>query len=170
MDKVTLPAFANPKKLPHQRPEISGFELAMEKLNLESESEILLYAGKGCFAVPRTWYLFKYFGLQNVWIIEGGLEAWKEGGGRVEDGPGNLDFPDVTSSIASLPPQTESGAPKISTSITAHTFVDMDYVNVQSTKPDSNKKILDARSAARFYNKEGASEREGVRKGHMPNR
>ena len=170
MNLITLPAFANPKGLPHQRPETSAFSLALEKLNLTADSSIILYGGKGCFAVPRSYYLFRSFGVSNVRILEGGLTAWTEGGGELERGCGKLHFPDVTDAIQSLPPVPQTNEAQLSASPEGeHSFVDMDAVNAQSTSPRDDTKIIDARSDARFYNREGAWEREGVRKGHMPN-
>ena len=33
---------------------------------------------------PRAWWMFKYFGHNNVFILNGGLKAWRQANGRIE--------------------------------------------------------------------------------------
>jgi thiosulfate/3-mercaptopyruvate sulfurtransferase len=40
---------------------------------------------------PRGWWLFKAFGHEQVSVLDGGLTAWRVGGGPLERGPGAVE-------------------------------------------------------------------------------
>ena len=48
---------------------------------------IVAYDGHGMFSSPRVWFTFRLFGVDNVFILEGGLPRWKVQGRPLENGP-----------------------------------------------------------------------------------
>lgn len=54
---------------------------------ISNDSEVIVYA---CGMLPyaiRAWWVLKYAGHENVRVLNGGLSAWKEAGGMVEQEP-----------------------------------------------------------------------------------
>ena len=56
------------------------------KIGISNDLEVILY-GNGILAcATRAWWLLRYAGLENVRVLNGGLAAWKQAGGAVEQG------------------------------------------------------------------------------------
>ncbi len=54
------------------------------EIGISEDSEVILYA---CGMLPyaaRAWWLLRYAGHNNVRVLNGGLSAWKEAGGKTE--------------------------------------------------------------------------------------
>jgi len=72
-------------------PEISDFEKYVNSLGITKgihvqTNRIILYDNHpkfGMFSAPRVWWMFRYFGFQDVQILEGGLPSWVKEGGLV---------------------------------------------------------------------------------------
>jgi len=57
---------------------------AIGKAGISNDSEVIVYA---CGMLPyaiRAWWVLKYAGHDNVRILNGGLSAWKDAGGNIE--------------------------------------------------------------------------------------
>lgn len=66
------------------------------KMGLNAESAVVVYDhGKGLLAA-RAWWILTWAGIDNVRILDGGIDAWERAGQPVVGGPGN--FP-ATSTI-----------------------------------------------------------------------
>ena len=53
------------------------------KLGVGSDTHVIVYdsnANFGMFSAPRAWWLFRYFGHENVSILDGGFPKWEEAG------------------------------------------------------------------------------------------
>lgn len=57
------------------------------RVGISQDSEVILYAPGMLPAATRAWWLLRYAGLNNVRVLNGGLEAWKKTGGQVEQEP-----------------------------------------------------------------------------------
>ncbi len=72
IDKIS-----NPKtNLPHMLPSERRFEEKIRKFGVNQNSSIVVYDIKGIFSSPRVWWMFKYFGHSNVFVLDGGLKKW----------------------------------------------------------------------------------------------
>lgn len=132
--------------LPHmlQQPEI--FAASMSALGISNNATIVIYEQEGVFSAPRARWMLRTFGAPNLYILNGGLNAWL---------------------AASLP--TESG-PVQRPAATFHANLNheavKDFAQIQQLIAE-HKQILDARSAARFAGT-APEPRPGISSGHMP--
>jgi len=99
------------------------------------------------FSSPRVWFTFRFFGADNVFVLEGGLPKWKAERRALESGP-------VTHPAKSFVARRRGD-------------VVASLVRVQQALASHSAQIVDARSPERFRG-EAPEPRPGVRSGHMP--
>ncbi len=134
--------------LPHTMPEASVFEQHARDLGINGDATIVVYDDIGIYCAPRVWWMFKAMGHNNVYVLNGGLPAWKSKGYRCQVGfatelkPGDFR---VSESSALL--------------IKLNAFL--------QRRGESDTQVVDARSEGRFLGTE-AEPRAGLRGGHMP--
>ena len=132
--------------LPHMLPTPEDFSRSMSALGIGDNNTIVIYEQQGVFSAPRAWWMLRTFGAQHVYILEGGLRAWKDSGLPIESG-----------SVHRIP----SG---FHATLRRNAVVDLDQLKDQMVK---HQQILDARSAGRF-NGTAPEPRPGLSSGHMP--
>jgi thiosulfate/3-mercaptopyruvate sulfurtransferase len=134
--------------LPHALPPATVFAEKVGALGIAETDTIVVYDGPGFFSAPRVWWMFRHFGADKVYLLDGGSDAWKAGDLPVETGEPQAkpardfkaaDNPDGVASLDEMRRVVESGA----------------------------SQIADARPAGRFTG-EVPEPREGMRSGHMP--
>jgi thiosulfate/3-mercaptopyruvate sulfurtransferase len=132
--------------LPHMLPTPEAFSRSMSALGISDTSTIVLYEQQGVFSAPRAWWMLRTFGAQNVYVLDGGLNAWTE-----------LKLP------------TESGPVHLAPATFHATLHHEAVVNLTQLKERlaQHNQILDARSAPRF-NGTAPEPRPGLSSGHMP--
>lgn len=136
--------------LPHMLPTPEFFAECVGKMGISNNTKVIIYGQSGIALGPaRAWWMFKAFGHQDVYILNGSLQDWENQGYSVEIS--EPEEPVVQSYTASLNPNV---------------VVDIDQVmdiSLQKSAP-----ILDARPKDRF---DGVAPepREGMRGGHIPN-
>jgi thiosulfate/3-mercaptopyruvate sulfurtransferase len=133
--------------LPHMLPGPDQFGAAAGDLGISEKDTIIVYDGSGLYSAPRVWWTFRIFGARNVFILDGGLPAWKADGRP-----------------------TETGAvkrPKKTFNAEMDTRAVAMLTDVQMALNDRSAQVVDARSAGRFAGRE-AEPRPGLRSGHMP--
>ena len=69
--------------LPHMLPSIKKFEKEMSKLGLNKKDTIIIYCKEGILSSPRVWWSFYFYGHKEVYVLDGGLKAWKLSGGKL---------------------------------------------------------------------------------------
>src|ERR1700719_3153771 len=74
------------RSLPHMLPPPHVFELHMARLGISNDSKVVVYDGAGLFSAPRVWWTFRIFGVENVFILDGGFPKWRTEGRPVEAG------------------------------------------------------------------------------------
>ena len=154
----------NPKNLPHMMPPAKLFGLAMDKLGIGENDTVVVYAAKGCFAAPRTWFTFRSMGhdVNKVYIMNGGIDDWIETGGLVDTDPAAS----IRASDLDMNQEAIYSCAKEASQV-----VDIEYVSkvVDSILNDNptNDIVYDARSLGRFSGTE-PEPRKGIRGGHMP--
>ncbi|MDP2411781.1 MAG: 3-mercaptopyruvate sulfurtransferase [Pseudolabrys sp.] len=133
--------------LPHMLPGPAQFGEAAGKLGIAETDTIVVYDGTGLYSAPRVWWTFRIFGARKVYILDGGLPAWKSEGRPTEGGA-------VTREPREFKAEMDTGA------VAMHS-------DVQMALNDDKIQVVDARSAARFAGRD-PEPREGLRSGHMP--
>jgi thiosulfate/3-mercaptopyruvate sulfurtransferase len=137
----------NSVDLPHMLPGPDQFSAAAGALGISEKDTIVVYDGSGFYSAPRVWWTFSIFGACNVFILDGGLPAWKAEGRPTEAGEVK-------------PPRRTFNA-RMDTSAVAM------LSDVQIALNDRSAQVVDARSAGRFAGSE-PEPRAGLRSGHMP--
>ena len=133
--------------LPHMLPGPDQFGAAAGALGISEKDTIVVYDGTGLYSAPRVWWTFRIFGARNVFILDGGLPAWKAEGRPTEAGHVKRDKRTFNASM-------DTGAVAM-------------LGDVQMALNDQSTQVVDARSAARFAGRE-KEPRAGLRSGHMP--
>lgn len=133
--------------LPHMLPGPDQFGEAAGALGIAESDTIIIYDSSGFFSAPRVWWTFHIFGARNVFILDGGLPAWKQEGRPTEAG-------DVKRPTRKFNASMDTGAVAMLT-------------DVRMALSEESAQVVDARSAGRFAGTE-PEPRPGLRSGHMP--
>jgi thiosulfate/3-mercaptopyruvate sulfurtransferase len=133
--------------LPHMLPGPDQFAEAVGNLGITENDTIVVYDGNGFYSAPRVWWTFRIFGARNVFILDGGLPAWKQEGRPIDSG--------------------EVKRPKRTFNASMDTGAVAMLGDVQMAINDRSAQVVDARSAGRFAGTE-PEPRAGLRSGHMP--
>jgi thiosulfate/3-mercaptopyruvate sulfurtransferase len=133
--------------LPHMLPGPGQFAESAGNLGVTENDTIVVYDGSGFFSAPRVWWTFKIFGARNVFILDGGLPAWKQEGWPLDTG-------EVKRPTRTFNANMDTGAVAM-------------LSDVQMALNNSSAQVVDARSAGRFAGTE-PEPRPGLRSGHMP--
>jgi thiosulfate/3-mercaptopyruvate sulfurtransferase len=132
--------------LPHMLPGPDQFARAVGALGIADTDTIVIYDGLGLFSAPRVWWTFRIFGAKNVFILDGGMPAWKAEGRSVEAG-------EVKRPPRKFKAEMDTGA--------------VAMVGDVQMALNNDAQVVDARSAGRFNGQE-PEPRAGLRSGHMP--
>lgn len=69
-------------------PAAEHFAAAAGHLGIGDGTHVVAYAQDAPIWATRLWWLLRYFGHDEVSVLDGGLAAWRTAGGRVEPGEG----------------------------------------------------------------------------------
>lgn len=84
----------------HPLPDLEKFLEEMRKLGVNNDSKIIIYDDGNIAMAGRLWWLLKYIGKEDVYILIGGKEAYKEAGGDLtKDLPGAEEEGDLSLKI-----------------------------------------------------------------------
>lgn len=64
----------------HLLPKLEDFKNALEQTGATNDSTFIIYDAGDNFTAGRMWFLLKYFGLENAFVVNGGLKALEEAG------------------------------------------------------------------------------------------
>ncbi|CEL94690.1 unnamed protein product [Vitrella brassicaformis CCMP3155] len=142
---------------PHMLPSPMEFSEHTSRLGVQSGDYVVCYDSIGIFSAPRLWWMFHFFGLPNVSVLDGGLKKWLSDGYPTDDSP---------------PAPLPSPAPPLPISTQAHML--RSYEDINANIDNYNKgmtsgveQMLDARPLNRFEGKE-PEPRPNLPSGHMP--
>lgn len=134
--------------LPHMMPPATVFSSACRALGIGDGKSVLIYDALGLFSAPRVWWMFRNFGVDRVFILDGGLPKWVAEGRPLETGP------------------ARGREARHFTARRNHGAV-ADLGDVKKALAGGRTQVVDARPADRFRG-ETPEPRPGLRSGHMP--
>ena len=141
---------ADPKNpLPHMIPSKEIFSMMMQNLGINNQDEIIIYDNSPLLSSARAWFLFRYFGHENIFILNGGLKNWEKFGGEITNKKTIISTGDFQSK-------------------NEQKDLVVDLNQMISFSNNNSKLILDARSYKRFTG-EAKEPRPGLLSGHIPN-
>jgi thiosulfate/3-mercaptopyruvate sulfurtransferase len=73
----------------HPLPQPDEFEDAMRRIGINDDSRVVIYDDCGGKSGARAWWLLRWAGKTDVYLLDGGLKAWIAEGGDLAVGPGN---------------------------------------------------------------------------------
>jgi thiosulfate/3-mercaptopyruvate sulfurtransferase len=132
----------------HPLPSLEAFEKALRGAGIDEGDLVVAYDDAGGSIAARLWWLLRWFGHENVAILDGGLQAWVGSGGKLTT---EVPTPKEGNFRAKPPPA-------------GWTF-DKNDVRGFAAKGTSAPLLLDARAPERYR---GEIEPIDARPGHIP--
>lgn len=134
--------------LPHMMPDPHTFAKAMADLGIDGGKPVIVYdRSPNHFSAPRVWFTLRSYGLENTFVLDGGLLLWQAEGYPVASGE------EIAAPVPGRDWSLEPGRVLTAADVTR--------------EAEARTPILDARSQDRF---DGVAPepRPGVKSGHMP--
>lgn|SRR5699024_270058 len=128
----------------HPLPEIDVFSKKLGEMGITKDSRVVVYDDKNNTFAPRAWWLLRYVGIENVYVLKGGMKAWEEAGYE------------VTKTMPVAAPTT------FTPNIKPNTTVSMEEVRDRNR---DNSILIDSRAFERYI---GEQEPLYSKKGHIP--
>jgi thiosulfate/3-mercaptopyruvate sulfurtransferase len=69
----------------HPLPDMNEFARKMESLGVDDEKTVVVYDDYELTSAGRLWWMLKYIGKDNVYVLEGGFKGWGEKGFETTD-------------------------------------------------------------------------------------
>jgi len=133
--------------LPHMVPPPHIFSSKVRKLGLGDGLRLVIYDQRGIWSAPRVWWTFRYFGHDEVAVLDGGLPKWLNEGRPVEEGEAH--------------PEERHFTPRM------NSFLLRDREQLLANLKSGGEQVLDARGRGRFEGSD-PEPRAGLRSGHIP--
>lgn len=127
----------------HPLPHAADLQSSARRWGISADSVVVTYDDSGHVAAARAWWLLRWGGLEEVFILDGGLAAWREAGGELP-----------TDDVAPAPGEIELSGGMMP-------IVDADSAGVWARQAI----VLDARPATRYA---GGPDPYDPRPGHIP--
>ncbi len=131
----------------HPLPPAGEFEAATHRAGIGAESSVIAYDEAGEGGAARLWWLLRHFSHDDAAVLDGGLRAWREAGGPLEEGE-----PRPPAPIESSPFSARPRADDIATA-------------EELAMPAAGRIVLDARAPERYR---GEVEPVDAVAGHIP--
>ncbi|KAL0310848.1 UNVERIFIED_CONTAM: Thiosulfate/3-mercaptopyruvate sulfurtransferase 1, mitochondrial [Sesamum angustifolium] len=154
--------------LPHMLPSEEAFAAAVSALGIENKDGLVVYDGKGIFSAARVWWMFRVFGHDRIWVLDGGLPRWRASGYDVESSASSdaiLKASAASEAIEKVYQGQRVGPITFQTNFQPHLIWSLEQV--EKNIEEQTHQHVDARSKARF---DGVAPepRKGIRSGHVP--
>lgn len=69
----------------HPLPDIEQFSHKLGQFGVTKDSKVVVYDDHHDMFAPRAWWLLRYFGVNQTFVLNGGFKAWQEAGYEVTD-------------------------------------------------------------------------------------
>ncbi|AEF99529.1 3-mercaptopyruvate sulfurtransferase [Methylomonas methanica] len=133
--------------LPHTLPSAQQFARQVGQFGINNDTRVIVYDNNHFFAAARVWWMFRVFGHDNVYVLDGGLARWA-----------TLSYP-VTA-------ERKRPEPKLFDAVfQPRLYVDLEQL--RAIHEQGGAQILDARSADSFNGQRPLHE-PGLHPGHIP--
>uniref|UniRef100_A0A0D9Y197 Sulfurtransferase n=1 Tax=Leersia perrieri TaxID=77586 RepID=A0A0D9Y197_9ORYZ len=154
--------------LPHMLPSEKAFSAAVSSLGIYNKDGIVVYDGKGLFSAARVWWMFRVFGHDKVWVLDGGLPQWRASGYDVESSASSdaiLKASAAREAIEKVYQGQLVGPSTFEAKLQPHLIWNLDQV--KENIDTQTHQLIDARGKPRF---DGTvpEPRKGIRSGHVP--
>ena len=133
--------------LPHMLPSDKVFSEKVGALGINNKKQVIVYDVYGMQSAARTWWMFRFFGHDNVAVLDGGLPKWIKDGYEISSSP-------ATPSSTTFECNRRNDLVK-------------SLDDIKDIIKGNTEQIVDARSLGRFNGTE-PEPRPGMRSGHMP--
>lgn len=155
-------------ELPHMLPSEEAFAAAVSALGIRNEDRVVVYDGKGIYSAPRVWWMFRVFGHENVWVLDGGMPKWRDLKFDVESSASNDAILKASLAHEAIEKvyKGEMVPPfKFQTKLQPHLV--WTHKQIQKNMEEKSHQHVDARPKPRF---DGVAPepRKGIRSGHIP--
>ena len=140
--------------LPHMIPPATEFAAAVSAMGIGADDHVVIYDDSTILPATRVWWMFRLFGHERVSVLDGGLAAWRRGGGEMETTP------------PQTPVQTAASGQFTARPPVGAQVIDMPTIQAMITA-DSLGQLADARAVGRFAGT-APEPRAGLRSGHIP--
>ena len=134
---------ASPRAGRHPLPSVDRLQAVARRWGLRQGETVVAYDDGGSMSAARAWWLLRWGGVESVFLLDGGLSAWRAAGGQLATGPGLAEPGDVELSPGHMPTV---------------------LIDAVAEVPKSGL-LLDARAAERFR---GEAEPVDPKAGHIP--
>ncbi len=67
-------------EIPNTMPPLDQFTRQAAKLGLNPQQSVVVYDDQGIFSAPRVWWMLRSVGFHQVYVLDGGLPAWRAAG------------------------------------------------------------------------------------------
>lgn len=94
---------ADPRRGRHPLPPLEQFQAAARSWGISQGDAVVAYDDSGNQAAARAWWMLRNAGLQEVYLLDGGLAAWRAAGFDVESGDQEVEPGDVVLTDGALP-------------------------------------------------------------------
>lgn len=123
-------------------PDAEQLQRWFKRMGLNTESPVVVYDHQKGLMAARAWWIFKWAGVEEVYILDGGIEGWMRAGYPIIGGPGNF-------------PSTCTYRPNLG---------QLPTVTLEEVK-DHQGILIDCRERSRFS---GQKESLDLKAGHIP--
>jgi thiosulfate/3-mercaptopyruvate sulfurtransferase len=127
----------------HPLPPIDELQAAARGWGLREGETVVTYDDNASMSAARAWWLLRWGGVETVYLLDGGLDAWLAAGGELETGPERPEPGNIELSPGHMPTVEIDGVAEV---------------------PEHGL-LLDARAADRFR---GDTEPVDPKAGHIP--
>lgn len=134
--------------LPHTMVNPETFQQEARALGINRRSTVVVYDRWGVYSSPRAWWMFRYMGHEQTYVLNGGLPTWEQ-----------QNLPTVPAHVTS----------HITGDFIAHPVASWitDKDTITNQLATGKLHIIDARSAGRFAGS-APEPRAGLSSGHIP--
>ncbi|ARV08566.1 hypothetical protein BTO05_02515 [Winogradskyella sp. PC-19] len=136
-------------EFPNTLPSLEQFQFEAQKLGINTNNAVVVYDSHGIYSSSRAWWLFKYFGHNNIAVLDGGLPEWLAHKLPIAK---NYIVSNVIGNFKSEPNRN----------------LMTDFSGIKSYSTSKKAIIFDARSQKRFLG-DTPEPRKGLRSGTIPN-
>lgn len=94
----------------HPLPAAGAYQAAMRRAGVRDGHPVVVYDENDSLAASRAWWTLRYFGHEQVRVLDGGYRAWVAAGQPVSGGPGAIVPGDFTARPGHMPLLGADGA------------------------------------------------------------